>query len=58
MNRYTLAFLSLLVSMAVQAQGTRHSSLAKAAPMDSVSDGLASIVVPGATLRESSRLHS
>ncbi|MCZ6500209.1 MAG: hypothetical protein O6844_06940 [Gammaproteobacteria bacterium] len=56
MNRFTLVFRSLLVSMAGQAQGTHQSSPAKAAPVDSVGDELAGIVVPGAIQHETSQL--
>ncbi|TDJ11605.1 MAG: hypothetical protein E2O64_03060 [Gammaproteobacteria bacterium] len=59
MNRNTLVFLMLLVSMGVQAQDTQLATPAKTATVeDSVSDELASIVALCATRHESDQLHS
>lgn len=58
MNRYTLVFLMLLVSVGVQAQDTRLTTSAQPVAVDSVSDELASIVVLCATRHESGQLHS
>lgn len=58
MNRYTLVFLMLLVSMGVPAQDTRLTTSAQPVAVDSVSDELASIVVLCATRHESGQLHS
>ncbi|MCH9025615.1 MAG: hypothetical protein IIA05_00685 [Proteobacteria bacterium] len=58
MNRFILAFLMLLVSMGVQAQGTRLTTPARTVTVDSVSDELAGIVVLCATRHESGQLHA